>query len=380
MRLKTPTVKIRDVKIGGNHPIVIQSMTNTDTADAKATAKQCIELADAGSELVRITVNNEKAAKAVPEIRKILDKRGYKHLPLIGDFHYNGHELLTKFPKCAKTLDKYRINPGNVGYGKKHDENFVAIIKIAIKNNRPIRIGVNSGSLENPTIENMVKAALDSAKSAEKLGLKQNKIILSVKTSSVQDTIKAYELLAKKMHSHPYALHLGLTEAGSSIQGIVSSSTALAILLQKGIGDTIRVSLTPALTQARTQEIDVCKALLQSLNLRHFRPQITSCPGCGRTDSAFFQKLTKEINDYIDKKMDEWIKKYPRITNLKIAIMGCVVNGLGESRHADIAISLPGKNEKPIAQVYIGGKFHKNLGGKDIPEQFIKILGTYLES
>lgn len=406
MRLNTPTITVGAVKIGGKNPIVIQSMTNTDTADAKATAKQIMELADAGSEIVRMTVNTNLAAPKVSEIRKILDAKGYEKIPLIGDFHFNGHTLLEDFPQMARTLDKYRINPGNVGYGDKHDYNFSKIIKIAIENDKPVRIGVNWGSLDqdlltermnknaklsNPKsdkeviINAMVESALCSAVFAEKIGLPQNKIILSVKMSIVQDMLKAYELLAEKMsrNKHLYALHLGLTEAGVGMQGIVSSAAALAILLQKGIGDTIRISLTPTPTQPRTKEVEACKNLLQSMGFRHFKPQVTSCPGCGRTDSHFFQELAEEVNSHITKILPIWQKKYTKsadkIAELKIAVMGCVVNGPGESKHADIAISLPGRMEKPVAPVYIKGKFVKSLQGKKIPQQFIKLLEDYVE-
>lgn len=369
MRIKTPVVKIRNLFIGGNNPIAIQSMTNTQTSDVSATVSQCIELAKAGAELVRITVNDEKAAEAIPEIRKILDKKGYKNLPLVGDFHFNGNALLKKFPHCAKSLDKYRINPGNVG----NDKNFEEIIEIAKKNNKVVRIGINVGSIKNPTIQNIVKTALTSARFAEKLGLAQNKIVLSVKTSDVQSTIKAYELLAKKMKTHPYAIHLGLTESGSGLQGIVSSVSAIAILLKKGIGDTIRVSLTPSKSEPRTRELEVCKDILQSLNLRHFKPQIISCPGCGRTNNKLLQEVTEKITTYVE-------KHYPTLTKLKIAIMGCVVNGPGEAKNADIALVLPGKTEKPIAQVYLKGKFSKNLTGKNIAQQFLKIFTKYIEN
>lgn len=406
MRLNTPTVLVGGIKVGGKNPILIQSMTNTDTADAKSTAKQIMELADAGSELVRMTVNTNLAAAKIPEIRKILDEKGYKNLPLIGDFHFNGHTLLKDFPEMAKTLDKYRINPGNVGYGDKHDYNFSTIIKIAIESNKPVRIGVNWGSLDQDLltemmnknsrlskpksdkeviIDAMVESALRSAKLAEKLGLKQNKIILSVKMSIVQDMIKAYELLVARMqkNKHLYSLHLGLTEAGVGMQGLVSSSAALAILLQQGIGDTIRISLTPTPSQPRTKEVEACRTLLQSMGFRHFKPQVTSCPGCGRTDSIFFQKLAEEVNYYVKKNLKKWQKEYPnsadKIAELKIAVMGCVVNGPGESKHADIAISLPGRMEKSVAPVYIKGKFIKSLQGKKIPQQFIKLLEDYIE-
>ncbi len=406
MRISTPAVLVGGIKIGGKNPIVIQSMTNTDTSDAKTTAKQAMELAEAGSEIVRMTVNTNLAAPKVPEIRKILDDKGYKALPLIGDFHFNGHTLLKDFPKMAKTLDKYRINPGNVGYGDKHEYNFSTIIKIALENNKPVRIGVNWGSLDQDLltemmnknarlikprsdkeviIDAMVESATRSAEIAEKLGLAQDKIILSVKMSIVQDMIKAYELLSARMqkNKHLYALHLGLTEAGVGMQGLVSSSAALAILLQQGIGDTIRISLTPTPTQPRTKEVEACKTLLQSLGFRYFKPQVTSCPGCGRTDSHFFQELAEEVNAHVTKILPIWQKKYPKsaqkIAELKIAVMGCVVNGPGESKHADIAISLPGRMEKPVAPVYIKGKFVKSLQGKKIPQQFIQLLEDYIE-
>jgi len=405
-RLKTPIVSIGKIKMGGKNPIVIQSMTNTDTADAKSTAKQIMALADAGSEMVRLTVNTNLAAPKIPEIRKILDAKGYRDLPLIGDFHFNGHLLLQDFPEMAKALDKYRINPGNLGHGDKHDHNFSTIIKIAMENNKPVRIGVNWGSLDQDLltemmnknsklvkpksdkeviIDAMVESALESAHFAEKLGLAQDKIILSVKMSIVQDMIKAYENLAARMqkNNHFYALHLGLTEAGADMQGIVSSSAALAILLQQGIGDTIRISLTPTPHQPRAKEVEACKTLLQSLGLRHFKPQVTSCPGCGRTESHFFQKLADEVNHYITKALPVWQKKYPKYANkiaeFKIAVMGCVVNGPGESKHADIAISLPGRMEKPVAPVYIHGKFVKSLEGKKIPQQFIQILEDFIK-
>lgn len=385
-RLNTPTIHVRYVKIGGKNPIVIQSMTDTDTTNAKSTAKQCMQLADAGSEMVRLAVNTNLAAAKIPEIRKILDTNGYKNLPLIGDFHFNGHILLKDFPEMAKTLDKYRINPGNVGGKNEHSRNFSEIIKIAISNNKPVRIGVNCGSLDarlakpksekDVIVDAMVENAILSAEFAEKLGLKQNQIVLSVKMSDVQDMVKAYQLLAERMqkNKHLYALHLGLTEAGSGIQGIISSSAALAILLQQGIGDTIRVSLTPACNQPRTREVEVCKTLLQSLGLRYFTPQIISCPGCGRTNSTFFRKLTKEINAAIEKKLPAWQKRYPQTAKLKIAIMGCAVNGPGEAKSADIAIILPDKLSGKIAHVYMKGKFLKILKGKNIAEQFLELI------
>lgn len=399
MRIKTPTVKVRGIKIGGDHPIAIQSMTDTPTDDAKKTAEQIMQLADAGSELVRITVNTNLAAPKVPEIRKILDAKGYQHLPLIGDFHFNGHTLLQEFPEMAQALDKYRINPGNVGHGDKHDYNIETIIKIAMQYDKPVRIGVNWGSLDQDLLTEMmnrnaklikpksdkeviiaamVESALRSAHLAEKIGLSQNQIVLSVKMSIVQDVIKAYELLSKQMSDHPYALHLGLTEAGSGMQGIISSSAALAVLLQNGIGDTIRISLTPSQEQPRTKEVEACKTLLQAMGYRHFKPQVTSCPGCGRTDSTFFQKLAKDVNIQLEQKMQQWKEKYPRAKEMKVAVMGCVVNGPGESKHADVAISLPGKMEKPVAPVYIKGKFVESLSGKDISQKFMEILEKYI--
>lgn len=405
LRISTPTVEVGSVKIGGGHQVVIQSMTNTDTADVASTVEQCIALADAGSEIVRITVNNEASAKAVPAIRSQLNAQGYSHLPLVGDFHYNGHELLTKFPDCARALDKYRINPGNVGFGDSRDENFETFIEIAVENNKPVRIGVNWGSIDQRLltqmmdensklteplsdrevmIETMVKSALDSARYARDLGLREDQIVLSVKMSNVQDVIAAYRLLAKKMQadSTSYALHLGLTEAGSGLQGVTSSSAALAILLQEGLGDTIRISLTPAPGSPRTEEVEACKALLQALDLRHFTPKVTSCPGCGRTDSTFFQELAAQVTTHIAQKMPQWKAAYPeqasKIAQLKIAVMGCVVNGPGESKHSDIAISLPGRSEANVAPVFIGGKFAKNLTGDDIPAQFIGLLDNYI--
>ncbi len=392
---KKLTVKVGPIKIGGKNPIAIQSMTNTNTEDVEKTAAQCIELAKAGSEMVRVTVNTEKAAAAISKIRKILNKKGYEDLPLIGDFHFNGHLLLKNYPECAKILDKYRINPGNVGFGKNHDENFDEFIKIAIKNKKPVRIGVNSGSVDQELlaklltknsklkksnspddvlIEAMVKSTIESAKTAEKLGLKQNQIVLSIKMSDVQNTVKAHELLVKKTKKHPYIIHVGLTEAGSGDKGLISSSAALAILLQQGIGETIRISLTQEPGESRTKEVEACRLLLQSLGLRYFSPQVTSCPGCGRTSSTAFQKLAKQVTDNIQKKLPLWVKKYPNCRKLKIAVMGCVVNGPGESRHADIGISLPGNGEAPICPIYIKGKLYKNISGKDIGKQFIKIL------
>ncbi|OGX05518.1 MAG: 4-hydroxy-3-methylbut-2-en-1-yl diphosphate synthase [Omnitrophica WOR_2 bacterium GWA2_47_8] len=396
-RRKTPTVKIGQVSIGSDHPIVIQSMTDTPTADVSLTVKQTIELIETGSELVRWTVNNDEAAAGAVESIKVLKDKGF-NTPIIGDFHFNGHTLLKKHKDCAKALSKYRINPGNVGKGNRHDENFSEIIKIAVENDKPVRIGVNWGSLDqellthlmdknakskNPkdarevTLDAMLESALQSAGLAEKIGLKKNKIILSAKMSILQDMVAAYSRLARKCD---YPLHLGLTEAGSDIQGISSSSAALGILLQQGIGDTIRVSLTPQPGVPRSREVEVCKQLLQSLGLRYFKPSVTSCPGCGRTTSDYFQYLAKDINEHISFKMPSWKKEFPGVEKLKIAVMGCVVNGPGESRHADIGISLPGASEKPIAPVYIDGKQYTTLKGERIKEEFIVILETHLKT
>lgn len=388
-------VQIGKVKIGGKNPVAIQSMTNTDTADVDATYKQIVELISAGSEMVRITVNNINAAKAVPKIKEKLLKNHYTQ-PLIGDFHYNGHILLAKYPKCAKALDKYRINPGNVGKKEAHDYNFATMIETAIKYDKPVRIGVNSGSLDqelftklmdknsksaNPKTdrkilyEAMVQSTLNSAAQAEKLGLSKNKIVISAKMSYVQDVIAVNKMLAERSD---YAIHLGLTEAGMGEKGIVASSAALAILLQQGIGDTIRVSITPMPGAPRHKEVEICQYILQTLGLRQFRPLITSCPGCGRADSDLYQKLAQHVNAHINKKMPEWRQKYRGVESLKIAVMGCVVNGPGESRHADIGISLPGKTEQPIAPVFIEGKHHKTLKGQNIPREFTEILDEYI--
>ena len=396
-RRKTPTVKVGHVLLGSLHPVVIQSMTDTPTADIEKTVAQTIELSEAGSEMVRWTVNNDDAARAVPQAIKILTDKGFK-TPIIGDFHFNGHTLLTKHPECTKALAKYRINPGNVGRGNRHDENFASIIKIAITHNKPVRIGVNWGSLDqelltdlmdknaklkNPkefkevTYQAMIASALRSAELTQKLGLKKDKIIISVKMSILQDMVNVYSLLAKKCD---YVLHLGLTEAGAEVQGIAASAAALGILLQQGIGDTIRVSLTPQPGVKRSREVEVCKHLLQSLGLRYFKPSVTSCPGCGRTTSNFFQILARDINEHIERKMPLWKKEYPGVEHLKIAVMGCVVNGPGESRHADIGISLPGTSEKPIAPVFVDGKEFKMLKGERIKEEFVEILENFIKN
>ncbi len=395
-RRKVTTVTIGSVKLGSDFPVVIQSMTDTPTADIEKTYRQTVELIEAGSELVRWTVNDDDAALAVPAIIKRLRQNGYQ-TPIVGDFHFNGHTLLTKHPETAQALDKYRINPGNVGKGERHDENFSAIVNIAVKYKKAIRIGVNWGSLDQElltslmdknaklkkprdfkevTYEAMLTSALASAKLAEKLGCPKNKIILSCKMSILQDMVTVYSRLAKKCD---YALHLGLTEAGGDIQGIASSSAALAILLQQGIGDTIRVSLTPQPNVPRSREVDVCKNILQAMGLRYFKPSVTSCPGCGRTSSNYFQILAQDINDHIVRKMPLWKKQFPGVEKMKIAVMGCVVNGPGESRHADIGISLPGASEKPVAPVYVDGKEFKVLRGEKIKEEFTQILENYIQ-
>jgi (E)-4-hydroxy-3-methylbut-2-enyl-diphosphate synthase len=389
MNHKKHEVRIGNVRIGGGfygkskNPVAIQSMTNTDTADVKATVAQCMALADAGSEMIRVAVNNLDAARAVPRIKDTLLKKGYTQ-PIIGDFHYNGHILLKKYPDCAKALDKYRINPGNVGTGAHESENFAAMIKTAIARKKPVRIGVNWGSLDQtlltkmPLREAMVQSALRSAKSAEKLGLPADRIVLSVKMSDVQDVIAVYRDLAARCD---YSLHLGLTEAGSGDKGLIASTAALGILLQEGIGDTIRISITPEPESAasRTREVVACQLLLQSLGLRSFRPLVTSCPGCGRTANDLHQKIAALVSAHIEKKLPLWRARlsrtaFTRIANLKIAVMGCVVNGPGEASHADIGLFLPGKTEEPVAQVYLKGKPYKKLTGKRIAQEFIALL------
>ena len=396
-RRQTPTIAIGKVSLGSSHPVVIQSMTDTPTADLNKTFSQTVELIEAGSELVRWTINDDQAARAVPEIVKRLRDQGHS-TPIIGDFHFNGHTLLSKHKACAQALGKYRINPGNVGRGDRHDENFSAIVKIAIENNKPVRIGVNWGSLDQElltdlmnknakkpkpkdfrevTIDAMIESALQSAKLAQKLGLKKDRIVISCKMSVLQDMVSVYSKLAQKCD---YALHLGLTEAGGDIQGIVASSAALGILLQQGIGDTIRVSLTPQPGISRAREVEVCKNLLQSMGLRYFKPSVTSCPGCGRTSSNYFQILAQDISTHIVRKMPVWKNQYPGVEKLKIAVMGCVVNGPGESRHADIGISLPGTSEKPIAPVFQDGKQVTTLKGDYIKEEFTELLETYIKN
>jgi (E)-4-hydroxy-3-methylbut-2-enyl-diphosphate synthase len=387
-------VDVGGVGIGGDHPVVVQSMTNTDTADVEATVSQVTQLAEAGSELVRLTVNTSAAARAVPEISDRLRASGVT-VPLIGDFHFNGHILLPGNPSCAAALDKYRINPGNVG-GRTWDANFARIVECAAEHDKPVRIGVNWGSLdqallttmmdENAALERpreahdvmidaMIESAMRSARVAEEIGLPHDRILLSAKVSGVQDLLTVYRRLAPLSD---YPLHLGLTEAGMGRKGIVSSTAGLAILLAEGIGDTIRVSLTPTPGGDRSEEVRVARQILQSLGLRMFEPQVTACPGCGRTTSTFFQKMAQEIEEYLRTRMPLWSGLYPGIETLGVAVMGCVVNGPGESRHADIGISLPGSFEEPSAPVYVDGEHHTTLRGDDIVAQFIEILEAYV--
>jgi len=384
------------VTVGGDAPVRVQSMTNTDTVDAIGTAIQIKELALAGSELVRITVNTPEAAAAVPHVREQLDKMGI-HVPLIGDFHYNGHRLLTEFPDCAQALSKYRINPGNVGKGDKHDKQFGQMIEAAMRYDKAVRIGVNWGSLDQELLaklmdenakraqpfdakqvmyEALITSAIDSAKLAQSMGMSANQILLSCKVSGVQDLIAVYRELAQRCN---YPLHLGLTEAGMGTKGTVASTTALSILLQEGIGDTIRVSLTPQPGEARTQEVVVASEILQALGLRTFVPSVTACPGCGRTTSTTFQELAKEIDDFLRAQMPVWRNQYPGVENLKVAVMGCIVNGPGESKHADIGISLPGSGEAPAAPVFIDGEKAMTLRGDNIAHEFHQIVENYIE-
>ncbi|RTL95683.1 flavodoxin-dependent (E)-4-hydroxy-3-methylbut-2-enyl-diphosphate synthase [Ancylobacter aquaticus] len=395
-RRMTVAVKVGSVMVGGGAPVVVQSMTNTDTADAEGTARQIAALARAGSEIVRITVDRDEAAAAVPEIKERLLKMGLD-TPIVGDFHYNGHLLLTKYPDCAQALDKYRINPGNVGFGQKRDRHFATIVEQAIKYAKPVRIGANWGSLDddlltalmdenaklpNPaparavTREALVRSALLSAALAEEIGLAKDKIILSAKVSAVQDLITVYAELARRAD---YALHLGLTEAGMGSKGIVASSTAMGVLLQQGIGDTIRVSLTPEPGGDRTREVTVAQEMLQTMGLRTFVPLVAACPGCGRTTSTTFQELAFEVQDFIRTSMPEWKKHYPGVETLNVAVMGCIVNGPGESKHADIGISLPGTGEFPTAPVYLDGKKAMTLRGPSLREDFKKIVEDYVE-
>ena len=386
----------RLVTVGGDAPVRVQSMTNTDTVDAIGTAIQVKELALAGSEMVRLTVNTPEAAAAVPYIREQLDRMGV-NVPLIGDFHYNGHRLLTEVPACAEALSKYRINPGNVGKGDKRDKQFGQMIEAAIRWNKPVRIGVNWGSLDQELLagmmdensrlatpwgaksvmyEALITSAIESARRAEDIGLPAHQILLSCKVSGVQDLISVYRALAQRCN---YALHLGLTEAGMGTKGTVASSAALAVLLQEGIGDTIRVSLTPQPGEARTQEVVIASEILQSLGLRSFVPSVTACPGCGRTTSTTFQELTKQIDDFLRAQMPVWREQYPGVEKMKVAVMGCIVNGPGESKHADIGISLPGTGEAPAAPVYIDGEKSVTLRGDNIAQEFHQIVENYIE-
>src|SRR5579871_2643214 len=394
-RRKAVVVDVGGVKVGGNHPIVVQSMTNTDTVDVAATVNQVMALARAGSELVRITVNTEQAAAAVPKIVETIRLFGVP-VPIIGDFHYNGHILLKKYPECARALSKYRINPGNANIGRKTDDNFRAMIEVAVENNKPVRIGVNWGSLDSAlltrmmdensrlpepkdarevTLDAMVVSAVNSAALAERHGLAHDKIILSAKVSGVQDLIDVYRALAEVCD---YPLHLGLTEAGMGSKGIVATTAALAPVLQEGIGDTIRTSLTPLPNGDRTEEVIVSQQILQSLGIRSFTPQVTACPGCGRTTSTFFQEMADQIQTYLREKMPVWKERHRGVEEMRVAVMGCVVNGPGESKHSNIGISLPGTFEEPVAPVYVDGRLMTTLKGDHIVPEFIEILDNYV--
>jgi (E)-4-hydroxy-3-methylbut-2-enyl-diphosphate synthase len=396
-RRQTVTVNISGVRVGSSAPVVVQSMTNTDTSNVSSTVQQVAQLARAGSELVRVTVNNDAAAAAVPRIVEGLEKQGVR-VPIIGDFHYNGHLLLKKYPACARALAKYRINPGNVSIGKKDDENFRTMIEVAAQNTKPVRIGVNWGSLDQTlltrmmdensrlpeprdarevTMDAMVESALQSAALAEKHGLLAGQIILSAKVSGVQDLIDVYRALSARCR---YPLHLGLTEAGMGAKGIVGSAAALAVLLQEGIGDTIRVSLTPAPQGDRTEEVIVAQQILQSLGIRSFTPQVTACPGCGRTTSTFFQEMAEQIQNYLRQQMPLWKEHYAGVETMKVAVMGCIVNGPGESKHANLGISLPGTFEEPKAPVFVDGRLMTTLKGDNIVPEFIEILNEYVDS
>ena len=390
------TVKVGDVCIGGDHPVVVQSMTNTDTANIDATANQVAELAQAGSELVRLTVNNADAAAAVPHIRERLEIRNVQ-VPLVGDFHYNGHKLLAEHPACAEALAKYRINPGNVGRGARRDQQFCEMIEFACRYDKPVRIGVNWGSLDQAVLAELlddnaklanpqplelvmrdavIRSALESAALAESVGLGADRIILSCKTSHVQDLVAIYQRLADTSR---YALHLGLTEAGMGSKGIVASTAALSILLQQGIGDTIRISLTPEPGGSRTKEVQVGQEILQTMGLRAFTPMVIACPGCGRTTSSYFQELADRIQLYLREQMPQWRERYPGVESMNVAVMGCVVNGPGESKHADIGISLPGTGERPVAPVYVDGEKSITLKGDRIAEEFQALVAEYVD-
>jgi (E)-4-hydroxy-3-methylbut-2-enyl-diphosphate synthase len=396
-RRKAVAVRVGDILVGGSAPIVVQSMTNTDTTDVAGTVAQIADLSRAGSELVRVTVNTESAAQAVPAIREALDAMGIR-VPLIGDFHFNGHRLLTDYPECAQALAKYRINPGNVGRGEKRDSQFATMIEIACRYERPVRIGVNWGSLDQDLVvrlmdenarsaqpleadavmrEAMVQSALESARRAEALGLGRDRILLSVKMSGVQDLIAVYRTLASRTD---HALHLGLTEAGMGSKGIVASTAALAVLLQEGIGDTIRISLTPEPGEGRTREVLVAQEILQTMGLRSFAPMVTACPGCGRTTSTTFQHLARDIQSHLREAMPAWRDRYPGVEAMQVAVMGCVVNGPGESKQANIGISLPGTGENPAAPVYIDGEKVTTLRGDGIAEQFTRMVDEYVRT
>lgn len=396
-RRKSKAVSVGDVLIGGDSPIVIQSMTNTDTADVIRTSAQIANLAQAGSEIVRVTVNNIESARAIPDIKEQLARMNIQ-VPIVGDFHFNGHKLLEEVPACAELLDKYRINPGNVGRGAKRDVQFASMIETACKYDKPVRIGVNWGSLDQKVLaeqmdknqqsaaprsfdevmhEALITSALDSAQYAEKLGLASNKIIISCKLSDVSQLVKVYSTLAERCE---HALHLGLTEAGMGTKGIVASSAALAILLDRGIGDTIRVSLTPKPGGARSEEVEVAKEILQALGLRAFTPSVTACPGCGRTTSEYFQQLAEDIQGYLKESMPIWKEQHPGVENMTVAVMGCVVNGPGESKHANIGISLPGTGEAPVAPVYIDGERSCTLRGEHIADEFKSLVTAYVST
>jgi len=395
-RRKSRVVDIGGVKVGGDYPIVVQSMTNTDTADVAATVNQVMALARAGSELVRVTVNTGEAAAAIPKIAGTLDKFGVR-VPIIGDFHYNGHLLLKKYPDCARALAKYRINPGNVNIGRAHDGNFRSMIEAAVEYSKPVRIGVNWGSLDQALLARMmdrnaqsaaplepaavmmeaiVTSAVESAQAAERYGLGAGRVVLSAKMSGVQDLVAVYRMLAARSEC---ALHLGLTEAGLGSKGIVATTAALAILLQEGIGDTIRASLTPMPGGDRTEEVLVCQQILQALGLRSFSPQVIACPGCGRTTSTFFQEMADQIQTYLREKIPAWRDIYPGVEEMKVAVMGCIVNGPGESRHSNIGISLPGTFEEPVAPVYADGRLFRTIRGERMVAEFIEILDRYVE-
>src|SRR5262245_52037099 len=394
-RRNSVTVNVGGVRVGGPNAVVVQSMTNTDTADALATARQVIELAQSGSELVRVTVNNKEAAAAVPEIVARVRDAGH-NTPIIGDFHYNGHILLTEYKECARALAKYRINPGNVGAGRHHDDNFKRMIDVAIENDKPVRIGVNWGSLDQALLarlmdenaklaepldakevmrEAIVRSAIESGQLAESYGMPRDHIILSAKCSDAQDLIDVYREMARR---GDYALHLGLTEAGMGSKGIVASAAAMSVLLQEGIGDTIRVSLTPAPNGSRSEEVIVAQQILQSLGIRSFTPQVTACPGCGRTTSTLFQEMADDIGKYLRAQMPVWREQFKGVEEMKVAVMGCVVNGPGESKHANIGISLPGTGEEPRAPVFVDGKLRTTLKGANIVPEFIEILNQYV--